>query len=361
MKRWSVLLSCMFATAATSALADPIADFYAGKQMKMIIRTGPGGGYDLYARMLAAHMGKHIPGHPSILPVNMTGGGGIKAATYVAEVAPRDGTILTIVSQGLPVTQALGLSPNFKDDLRKFNWIGNMTSANQVTVVWHTSKTQSFADMMKRETIIGSTGAGSISEQIPAIYANVLGAKVKIVVGYPDGPDVNLAMQRGEVDGRGTNPWASYIAMTPDLVRDKKIIPIVQIGMKKDADLPDVPLLRDFAKTDEQRQILDFISRSVTVGRPIATTPGVPPERVAALRKAFDETLRDPAFLADAKKQRADIDLMTGQELAQLIDDIINAPADIRDKVREAIKPTNVVKAPKEKTKKGAGNEAGKE
>jgi hypothetical protein len=148
--------------------------------------------------------------------------------------------------------------------------------------------------------------------------------------------------------------------MTPDLVREKKIIPIVQIGMKKDADLQNVPLLRDFAKTDEQKQILDFISRSVTVGRPIATTPGTPPERVAALRKAFDETMRDPKFLADANKQRADIEPMTGQELAQLVDDIINAPADIRDKVRKAIKPTDVVSIAK-KTKKGEGKGASKE
>jgi tripartite-type tricarboxylate transporter receptor subunit TctC len=272
----------------------------------------------------------------------MSGGGGIKAAMYVAEQAPRDGTILTVVSQGLAVDQALGLNAAFKADLRDFNWIGNMSSANQVTVVWHTSKIKSFDDTLKQEAIIGSTGAGSISTQIPAIYNNVLGAKIKIVVGYPDGPDVNLAMARGEVDGRGTNPWASYVAMTPQLVADKQIVPIMQVGLKKDPNLPNVPLLLDYAKTPEQKQILDFMSRAVAVGRPIATTPGVPAERVAALRKAFDETLRDPAFIAEAERQHAEMMAMTGDELGQLIKGLIETPVGIRDKVREAIKPSNV-------------------
>ena len=329
------------------ALADPVVDFYKGKQITFVIRSGVGGGYDLYARVLGRHIGKHIPGNPQVIPINMPGGGGIKAANYVANVAPKDGTILTIVSQGLAVDQALGLNTGLEADLRNFNWIGNMSSHNQVTVVWHTSKTQSWDDALQRETVMGTTGAGSISTQIPALYNNVLGAKFKLVVGYADGADVNLAMERGEVEARATNPWVSYKAATPHFIEKNLIKPIVQIGMTKEADLPDVPLMRDLAKTPEQKQIIDFVSRSVSIGRPIATTPGVPTERVAALRKAFDDTLADPAFLAEAEKQRMEIRAMTGAELAQLIKDIIEAPAEIREKVKLAIEPKNTVEAPK--------------
>jgi tripartite-type tricarboxylate transporter receptor subunit TctC len=312
----------------------------------MIIRSGVGGGYDLYARVLGQHIGKHIPGNPQVIPVNMPGGGGIKAANYVANIAPKDGTILTMVGQGLPVDQALGVSDGLEADLRHFNWIGNMSSHNQVTVVWHTSKTQSWDDATNRETMLGTTGAGSISQQVPAVYNNILGAKFRLVVGYPDGTDVNLAMERGEVEARATNPWVSYKATTPHLVEKKMIKPIVQIGMTKEPDLPDVPLMRDLARTPEQKQIVDFVSASVAVGRPIATTPGVPAERVTALRRAFDATLKDPEFLADTEKQRMEIRAMTGEELAKLVNDIIGASPDTLEKVKLAIVPKNTVKAP---------------
>ena len=348
------LVSAFFLVLAfltTPAFADPVADFYKGKQMKMIIRSNVGGGYDLYARVLANHIVKHIPGKPTMIPVNMPGGGGIKAANYVANVAPKDGTILTIVSQGLPVDQALGINKGLEADLREFNWIGNMSSHNQVTVVWHTSKTQSWKDALTRETIVGTTGAGSISQQIPAVYNNVLGAKFKLVVGYPGGTDVNLAMERGEVEARATNPWVSYKATTPHLVEKKLIKPIVQIGLRKEPDLPDVPLMSELTKDPDDKQVVDFISRSVAVGRPIATTPGVPAERVAALRKAFDATLKDPEFIAETEKQGMEIRAMTGEELEQLVKDIIAAPAAIREKVKLAIVPKEqqTTKAPGKK------------
>jgi tripartite-type tricarboxylate transporter receptor subunit TctC len=346
MQHLAVGFILVLAFLTTPAFADAVADFYKGKQIKMIIRSGVGGGYDIYARALGAHMGRHIPGNPTIIPVNMAGGGGIKAANYVANIAPKDGTILTIVSQGLAVDQALGINTGLEADLRDFHWVGNMSSANQVTVVWHTSLTKTFEDATKRETVIGSTGAGSISTQVPAVYNNVLGAKIKLVVGYPDGTDINLAMERGEVEGRATNPWVSYKASTPRLVNEKLITPIIQVGMQKEPDLPDVPLMRDLAKTPEEKQIVDFISRAVAIGRPIATTPGVPAERVAALRKAFDATLNDPQFLADTEKQRMEIRAMSGDELAKLVKEVIEAPADIREKVKLAIVPKNTVTLP---------------
>jgi tripartite-type tricarboxylate transporter receptor subunit TctC len=346
MRRATFVLAAIVIATAAPAGADPVADFYAGKQIRFIIRSGVGGSYDQYSRLLARHIGKHIPGNPNILPVNMPGGGGIRAATYVAKVAPQDGTILTMVSQGLPVDQALGLNPGFQADLREFPWIGNVSSSNQVLVTWHTSPTQTLDRLMIRETVIGSSQAGSISIQMPAVLNNIIGTKIKIVFGYPDGKDINLAMERGEVEGRATNPWASYLATDPNYVQQKLIIPIIQMGMTKEADLPNVPLMRDLAKNPADQAVLDFMSKAVAVGRPIATTPAAPAERVAALRKAFDDTLKDPAFIQEAKTQRAEIQPMTGAQLAQIVRDVIDAPADLRERVKVVIQPNNAKELP---------------
>ncbi len=337
-----VSTSFLFASLAIvgAARADAVEDFYRGKTLQMVIRSQAGaGGYDSYARLLARHIGRNIPGNPRVVPVNMPGGGGIVAANYIARVAPKDGTILTIVSQGLATDQALGLNASFQADLREFNWVGNMSDSNQILAVWHTSPTKTLEDARKRETTIGTTQAGSISQQLSAFYNNVLGTKLKIVFGYPDGHDVDLAMQRGEVEGRGTNTWASYVSISPHFVAQKMIVPLLQVGLRKDPALPDVPLLRDLARGPADQPLLDFMSKAVAVGRPIATTPGVPPERVATLRRAFDLTLKDPLFIAEAEKERAEISAMTGAELAGLIADLISAPADIKARVKEAIQP----------------------
>jgi tripartite-type tricarboxylate transporter receptor subunit TctC len=346
MRRSALTLAAALIAVAAPVAADPIADFYTGKQIRFVIRSGVGGSYDQYSRLLARHIGKHIPGNPSVLPVNMPGGGGIRAATYVAKVAPQDGTILTMVSQGLPVDQALGLNPSFQADLREFPWIGNVSSSNQVLVTWHTSPTKTLAQLMTRETVIGSSQAGSISVQMPAVLNNIVGTKIKIVFGYPDGKDINIAMERGEVEGRATNPWASYIATDPNYVQQKLIIPVIQMGMTKEADLPDVPLMRDLARNPADQAVLDFMSKSVSVGRPIATTPGVPAARIAALRKAFDDTLKDPAFIQEAKTQRAEIQPMTGGQLAQIVKEIIDAPAELRERVKVVIQPSNAKELP---------------
>jgi tripartite-type tricarboxylate transporter receptor subunit TctC len=331
-------LACVMA--ASPATAEPIEEFYKGKTLQMIIRSqAGGGGYDSYARLLARHIGRHIPGNPRITPVNMPGGGGIVAANFIAKVAPKDGTVLTIVSQGLAVDQALGLNASFQADLREFNWVGNMSDSNQILAVWHSSPTKTFDDARKRVTTIGTTQAGSISQQLTAFYNNVLGAKLKIVFGYPDGHDVDLAMQRGEVEGRGTNTWASYVSISPHFVNEKLITPLLQVGLQKDPALPHVPLLREMGLRPQDQPVLDFMSKAVAVGRPIATTPGTPPERVEALRRAFDATLKDPLFIKEAEKERAEISPMTGAQLAGIIRELIEAPDDLKARVREGIQP----------------------
>ncbi len=324
---------------AGPASADPVEDFYRGKTLQFIIRTPVGGDYDSYSRLLVRHMGRHIPGTPSILAVNMPGGGGIVAANYVGVAAPRDGTVLTMVSQGLPVDQALALSPSLRTDMRRFNWIGNIVNANQLLVTWHTSKTKTLADAKLRETQIGSTGAGSISVQLPAFFNNVLGTRFKIIVGYAGGQDVDLAMERGEVEGRGTNTYTGYVTSKPHYLAQKLILPLIQTGGAKEPDLPDVPFLLDQPVAERERPLLEYMSKAITVGRPVGTGPGVPPERVAALRRAFDATLLDPGFIAEAKQQAAEIRPMSGEILARVIQELIEASPDVRDRVKTALEP----------------------
>jgi tripartite-type tricarboxylate transporter receptor subunit TctC len=328
----------IFASAPAWA-ADPVAEFYRGKQIRFVIRTPPGGDYDQYSRLFARFMAKHIPGGPTILPVNMPGGGGIVAANYMAQVAPHDGTVIGIISQGLAADQALGMSSQLKADLTKFNWIANIVYSPQLLVVWHTSPTKTLEDAKKRETTIGTTGAGSASVQYPAFFNNVLGTKFKIVFGYPGGQAIDLAMERGEVEGRGTNPYTGYMSAKPTWIPEKLIIPLIQSGLAKDPALPDVPLLLDQPVKPEDKPLLEFMSRAATVGRPLGTTPDVPADRVAALRAAFDATVKDPAFIAEAKYEHLDIAPMSHDKLAEIIAGLLNAPQDVRVRVKAALEP----------------------
>jgi tripartite-type tricarboxylate transporter receptor subunit TctC len=330
------------------ALAETVGDFYRGKQIRFIIRTTPGGDYDQYTRLLARHMGRHIPGNPSLIPVNMPGGGGITAANYMAQVAPRDGTVIGIVSQGLAADQALGMSPQLKADLREFNWIANVVFSNQLLVVWHSSPTKTLDDARHRETTIGTTGAGSASVQYPAFYNNVLGTKFKIVFGYPGGQHIDLAMERGEVEGRGTNPYSAWMASKPTWIPQKLIVPLIQAGVEKEPALPDVPLILDQPVKPEDKPLLEFMARASTVGRPLGTTPGVPAERVAALREAFAATLRDPEFIAAAASEHLEMRPMPAGKLTEIIAGLLNAPSGVRERVKAALLPKD------EHTLKGA-------
>ena len=331
--------SSMLLLTSATARAEPVADFYKGKQIRMIVRTTPGGDYDQYSRLLARFMGKHIPGNPQFVVVNMPGGGGITAANYMAQVAPRDGTVVGIVSQGLAADQALGMSPQLKADLREFNWIGNVVYSNQLLVVWHTSPTKTIEDAKQRVTTIGTTGAGSASVQYPAFYNNVLGTRFKIVFGYPGGQHIDLAMERGEVEGRGTNPYSGWMASKPTWIPQKLIIPLIQAGVEKEPALPDVPLIVDQPVKPQDKPLLSFMAQSSTVGRPLATTPGVPPERVAALRAAFAATVKDPEFVAAAAQENMEIRPMTGDKLQDIIVGLLGAPQDVRERMKIALQP----------------------
>lgn len=332
------------ATASGAALAQgtqssDVADFYRGKQMRIIVRSAPGGGFDLYSRLLAKFIVKHIPGNPTMVAQNMPAGGGIAAISYVGEVGPQDGTVITMIGQSLPLDQVLGYTPSFKQDLRTFHWIGNLSDSNLLTYAWRARGIQSMKDAYSREVLLGAAGAGDVSSWIPALYNKVLGTRFKIINGYDGGAAVKLAMERGEIDGFGANPLASLMSITPQYIEDNLITVLVQIGLRKEKALPDVPLLSDLARTDEQREVLEYITNAMSVGRPIGVGPGVPKDRVAALRKAFDATLVDPEFIAEAKKSRMDIGPMDGVTLQRLIDNVQGASPELRTKVRALMPP----------------------
>ena len=319
-----------------AAHADAVSDFYKGKQMRFIIRSDPGGSYDLYSRMIGRYIVKHIPGNPTMLPVNMPGGGGLLAVNHVAQVAPKDGTILLIPALGLPMYQALNFfGDKLKADMGAFNWIGNVTDSNPVLVTWHASKVKNLQDATQHVAHLGTSGAGSISAQLPAVYNNLLGTKFKVIYGY-NGDDA-IALERGEIDGRATNTWSSYKSTKPEWIQNKRLNYILQVGLQKEKELPEVPLLLDLAKDEEQRQVLTFFSRVVALSRPVTTNQGVPPERVAALREAFMATMKDPEFLADAEKQQADVSPMHGAEVQRLTQAILDTPPPLLEKVRGAM------------------------
>ena len=327
----------MAASAGAASAADPIEDFYKGRRMEMVIHVQPGGSYDLYARLVARHLPKHIPGTPIITPQNMPGGGGLRAIGHVGN-APQDGTTLTIVSLGLPMYQALGiLRDQLRVDVRDLGWLGNLSDSNPVLTTFHTSKVKTLADARREVAVLGTSGAGSIAAQMPAIYNNMLGTKFKVLFGYGGEADTTIAIERGELDGRPTNTWASYKATLPQWVNEKKLNYIIQVGLKKEPELPDVPLLLDLATDDESRQVYTFLSNVVGIARPLAVSPGTPPERLAALRRAFDAMVKDPAFLGEAEKLAAEVGPMSSERVEAIVNGIMSTPEPLLNKVRQAM------------------------
>ncbi|HEY6255195.1 MAG TPA: tripartite tricarboxylate transporter substrate-binding protein [Xanthobacteraceae bacterium] len=310
--------------AAASAQADQVADFYHGKTLNLIIGTSTGNDYDFRARLLARHLGRHIPGEPTIVPQNMPGVGGVKAANYLASIAPHDGTALHMIMSNMMSSEAIG-AQGVQFDTRKFFWVGNTTSTPNVTVSWYKSGVTSIDQLKTRELIVGAPG-GTAGVIYATAMNGLLGTKFKLVTGYPGGNEVNLAMERGEIDGRASNSWASWKSTRPDWVAEKKIIVLVQVGLKRAADLADVPLLFELAGNDMDRQVLTFLSADTSIARALVTAPDTPPERVAALRRAFDATMQDPEFLAEAEKAKMDIDPMRGEESQKVADAIVNTP-----------------------------------
>ena len=310
-------------------------DFYKGKKIDMIIGYSAGGTYDLYARLVARQFGNYLPGNPVIVPRNMPGGGSRTAVTWLYTAGPRDGTVLATADQSLAVEQAMG-DKQLKIDTRELIYIGNPAADNNTTAILSTSPVKNIEDAKRIEIPLGATG-GSTSSQYPKAMNALIGTKFKIITGYPGGNDINLAMERGEVAGRGSNSWGAWKSTRPQWVAEGKLTILVQIGLFKAPDLPNVPLLMDLAKNDEDRAVLKLLSASTTIGRPIFTTPGVPEDRVKLLRSNFDRMMKDPAFLDVAKKENLDIQPVSGEEMQRIVADIVSTPPSIAARLQEII------------------------
>ena len=268
----SLLALAALAATALPAQADAVADFYRGKQISLVIGTSAGNDYDYRGRLIARHMGRHIPGEPTIVPRNMPGAGGINAANWLATIAPRDGTTLHMIMTNMMAAQAVG-THGVQFDTRKFRWVGNTTSSPNVTNSWYTTGVTNIEQAKTRELILGAP-AGTAGVTYGTVMNALAGTKFKIVTGYPGGNEVNLAMERGEVEGRGSNSWASWKSTKPDWLAQKKIIMLVQVGLKRDPDLPDVPLLLELVSNDLDRKVMTFLSAETAISRALVTTPG---------------------------------------------------------------------------------------
>ncbi|MQA67063.1 MAG: hypothetical protein GEU76_14370 [Alphaproteobacteria bacterium] len=303
-------------------------DFYKGKSIRLIIGYGPGGGYDVYARLVGRHMARLLPGSPTAVPQNMPGAGSARAAQFLMVGAPRDGTVWATLGQNLPLDQALN-PKKAQYDTRQFNWLGNVNRGNNVMMMWHTSGVRSIEDAKKKEVFLSATGVTSTSVQYPRVLNNIFGTKFKIITGFGGGSELNLAIERGETQGRGSIAWATVKANVPHYLSEKKVYIILQMGLTREKDLPGVPLLIDLARNPAERRVLELISAGVDIGRPIVTTPGVPADRVKLLRDTFDATMMDNAFLEEAKKAKLDVNPVPGEEVQKIVENIVTAPADI--------------------------------
>jgi tripartite-type tricarboxylate transporter receptor subunit TctC len=324
------------ALAPMPAAADAVEDFYKGKSMRMIISTSPGAGYDVYARFMARHLGRFIPGKPSFVNQNMPGAGHMRAGQFMSMQAPRDGSAIATISQGMPFSQ-ISTPQQVKFDTSKFLWIGNPIEINNVLELWHTTGVKSLKDMQQKEIVLGASGAASTSGLYPRAMNNILGTKFKIIVGFKGGSEMNLAMERGEISGRGSNSWASLKGITPQYLAEKKVIIPVQMGLKREKDLPDVPMLWELGRNQAETQVLRMMSSLPAIGRPLFTPPDVPAERVKALRKAFDETVKSKAFLDEAARAKLEINPVSGEEIQKIVEEMVNAPADVKKLVQAAV------------------------
>jgi tripartite-type tricarboxylate transporter receptor subunit TctC len=328
--------AAVFLTASGSASAQSVADFYKGKTVTLTIGTDAGGGYDQYARTLARYMGKHIPGQPNFIAKNMPGAGGLVATNRIYAIAPKDGTEFGTAHRGIPIMPLLGQADNF--DASKFIWIGSMNQEVAVCYSWHTSPVKTFQDLMSKQLIVGTTGKGADLSSFEQPLINLLGAKLKVIHGYEGGQNIDRAVEQGEIQGRCGVSWSSMLARNTQWLRDKKINILVQLGIGKHEDLPNVPTAQDFAKSPEDKVILDLLLTPQLIGRPYFGPPGMPADRAQALRDAFNATLQDPELLAEAAKQKLEIELVKGEQIEKLINQAYSAPPAVIAKAREAIK-----------------------
>jgi tripartite-type tricarboxylate transporter receptor subunit TctC len=321
------LVLAVFALAPSSPChAQAPAEFYKGRTIDLYIGTSVGGGYDAYGRMLARHMSRYTPGNPTIVPKNMEGGGGMRLANFLYNAAPKDGTAFAIFNRGTAFDPLLG-NRNAQFEATKFNWIGSTNDEVSICATWHTTGITTLAQLTARELVVGATGPSGDTFQFPRITNGVLGTKFKIISGYPGGNDVDFAMERGEVQGRCGWSYTSVKSTRQHWLDRKWLNILLQLALSKHPDLPDVPLIMDLARNDEDRAIFKLMFARQVMAWPFVMPAGVPGDRVEAMRKAFIETMADKDFLADARKAIMEIRPVAGAEIQKLVADVYQTPA----------------------------------
>jgi tripartite-type tricarboxylate transporter receptor subunit TctC len=319
--------------AAAPAPAQSVADFYRGKTVNVLIGVGVGGEYDLQARLVARHLGKHIPGNPIVVPQNMTGAGGINMANYLFAQAAKDGTYIGMLGNNFPATQAVG-GNGVRFDSVKFNWLGTMAPVVETMAVLASTGVKTVDDLRAKEIVAGASGKGAITYIYPSMMNEYLGTKFKIVTGYPGGNQINLAMERAEVQARN-NTWSSWKATKPSWVRDKFINVIVQAGPRA-PDL-DAPSVEELAKTPDERKLIELVTSGTHLGRPMATTPDVPQDRLKALRDAYRATMADPEFRAESEKVGFEVAPVYGEDMQKIVERIMSTPKELASRAKHLV------------------------
>jgi tripartite-type tricarboxylate transporter receptor subunit TctC len=332
---WTTLLAAFVISLSLPAAAESVADFYKGKRLSIYVGA-EAGGYDSYARLVSRHIGRFIPGNPEFVVVNMPGGGGLRVSNYLYNVAPKDGTALGILQRTSAMAPLLeSRNTELKYDPLKFNWLGSLNTETGLIVVSSAAPHKSMKDLFEKELVVGSSGPAT--EFMPLFLNNVLGTKFKIISGYKGSTDVYLALERGEVQGRICNGWSGDKAILTPWLEQKKVHFVAQVAVAKSSLFPDVPLILDFARTDRERQAMELILSSQMWGRPFMMPPGVPQDRLEAMKDAFRKMMADSEFLAEAGKLSLDIDPVPGEEMDKILHRVYATPPDIVDMVRKAI------------------------
>jgi tripartite-type tricarboxylate transporter receptor subunit TctC len=330
-------VAVMWHSAATAQSAAQ--SFFAGKQINFICGAAVGGGYDALARLVARHLGRLIPGNPTIIVQNMPAAGSLAATNLIANTAPKDGLTVALIQRGMLLTRLINPAA-VRFDLAKLNWIGNLSSEVGLAFAWYTSRHKTAQDLFERELIVGGH-TGVDPELTPRLYNAVLGTKFKIVTGYNGTADIGLAIERGEVEGIGDWSWSSLKKQKPDWIRDRKITPLLQSALQNDPELPDVPNALTFAKTDSDRRVIELFLTQKKVARPLIAPPGVPPERLAVLRDAVAALANDREFLADVERSGLEAAPVSGAAVDQVVALIASTPPDVADRYAKAFAAPN--------------------
>lgn len=341
-RAWIAVFALIAAYA--SARADNVADFYKDKRITIIVPSATGGSYDVYSRFLMRHYGRYIPGNPTFVVQNMPGAGGRRGTAYIYNNAPRDGTTLGAIHNFMafdPLFEGANYEAQF--DPRKFVWIGSVTTAVSVAIDWYTSPVKTYKDLYDKELVVGGVGTDTLMVTNPYLLGGLLGMKFKVVAGYMSSGEVDIAMERGEVQGRIDGGWVSLKQCCMDKVKKGDMRILFQMGLEKHPELPDVPLALDFARNDEERRVLETAFLPYEFGRPFITTPEIPADRLAALRKAFMDTMKDPQFLAEVTKGNMEVNPIPPERLEQLVKQAYSLPASLVARVNALQKPPSTI------------------